>query len=79
MIGGSSANGKLDLPDDCRIARFQDVDPALADGPEMAASPHTDQLTRVTTHPPARFSNIHRWLPRACLMVESSAEENVVL
>ncbi len=27
-----SANGKLDLPDDLRIARFQDVDPALADG-----------------------------------------------
>jgi hypothetical protein len=29
---GLSANGKLDLPDDLRIARFQDVDPALADG-----------------------------------------------
>jgi hypothetical protein len=27
-----SANGKLDLPDDLRIARFQDVDPALVDG-----------------------------------------------
>ena len=30
--GGWSANGKLDLPDDLRSARFQDVDPALADG-----------------------------------------------
>src|SRR6266849_10685104 len=33
---------------------------------------NTDQLTRITTHPPARFSNTHRWLPRACLGVESS-------
>jgi hypothetical protein len=40
---------------------------------------HNDQLTRVTTHVPARFRSIHRWFPRACLGVESSAEENVVL
>ena len=63
---------------------FQDVAPGLGNGggrqvPETAARPHNDQLTRVTTHVPARFRSIHRWLPRACLGVESSAEENVVL
>ena len=39
----------------------------------------SDQLTRVITHVPACFRKIHRWLPRACLGVEPSAEENVVL
>jgi len=77
------ANGKLDLPDDFRIPRFQDVDPLADEGgwrvPEMAAKPQADQLTRVSVHAAARFSSIHRWLPKACLWVESSAEENVVL
>jgi hypothetical protein len=45
---------------------------------EVSARPHTDQLTRVTTHVPVRFRSIHRWLPRACLQVESSADENVL-
>ena len=45
---------------------------------EVSARPHTDQLTRVTTHVPVRFRSIHRWLPKACLQVESSADENVV-
>jgi hypothetical protein len=45
---------------------------------EVSARPHTDQLTRVTTHVPVRFCSIHRWLPKACLQVESSADENVV-
>ena len=65
-------------------AAFQDVAPGLGNGgggqvPETTARPHDDQLTRVTTHVPARFRSIHRWLPRACLGVESSAEANVVL
>jgi hypothetical protein len=38
-----------------------------------------DQLTREITHVSACFRRIHRWLPRACLGVESSTEENVVL
>jgi len=32
LPAGWSANEKRDLSDDLRIARFQDVDPALADG-----------------------------------------------
>jgi hypothetical protein len=32
MTAEHSEKGKLHLPDDVRIARFQDVDPALADG-----------------------------------------------
>ena len=40
--------------------------------------PHCDQLTRETTHLSARFRSIHRWLPKAYLGVESSADENVV-
>ena len=40
---------------------------------------HTDQLTRLTSHAPSRFCNIHKWLPRSCLEPDCSAEENVVL
>jgi hypothetical protein len=47
--------------------------------PRSPIQPHNDQLTRVTRQLPARFFSIHKWLPRACLGVESSAEENVVL
>jgi hypothetical protein len=32
MTAEQSANEKRDLSDDLRIDRFQDVDPALADG-----------------------------------------------
>ena len=44
---------------------------------EVSGRPHTDQLTKVTTHVPVRFRSIHRWLPKACLQVESSADEKV--
>jgi hypothetical protein len=46
---------------------------------EVAACSHTDQLKRIITHSPARFASIHRWLPTACLRVESCAMEKVVL
>src|SRR5260370_32339908 len=48
------------------------------DSGEMSARPHTDQLTRVTTHVPFRFCSIHRWLPMARPGVESSDDGNVV-
>ena len=67
-----------------RVARFSRYGPSAGQrmrliSPGNGGMAHNDQLTRETTHVLARFRSIHRWLPRACVGLESSAEENVVL